>query len=62
MLQSKCLAIARLTWSKKPHSLAPLAAVRVSVMDGVTYRQPTRLSAYDYINNLFDWVEAQVRM
>jgi hypothetical protein len=28
--------------------------------DGVKYKKPVRLSAPDYINKLFDWVEAQV--
>ena len=28
--------------------------------DGVKVKKPVRLSAPDYINALFDWVEAQV--
>ena len=30
--------------------------------DGVRVKTPVKLSAPDYINALFDWVEAQVRM
>lgn len=28
--------------------------------DGVKVKKPTRLSAPEYINNLFDWIESQV--
>lgn len=28
--------------------------------DGVKVKKPTRLSAPDYVNNLFDWIECQV--
>lgn len=29
--------------------------------DGVKYKKPVRLSAPEYVDKLFDWVEAQVR-
>jgi MOB kinase activator 1 len=28
--------------------------------DGVKYKKPVRLSAPEYVDKLFDWVEAQV--
>jgi MOB kinase activator 1 len=29
-------------------------------VDGAKFKKPTRIPAPDYINNLFDWIEAQV--
>lgn len=30
--------------------------------DGVKVKKPTRLSAPEYINNLFDWIESQASL
>ncbi len=48
----------------RAHSFNPAADACVQYeylwADGVKYKKPVRLSAPEYIDKLFDWIEAQV--
>lgn len=53
------------SWTKSEHFYSVLihSSVQYEYLwaDGIKYRKPVRLSAPQYMEKLFDWIEVQVR-